>query len=59
MALARGPPYGELTSAAVLLCERPGFYEKPQLSRRLVKRLVRQGDQWSTQDGKGAPVASE
>ena len=31
---------GELTSAAVLLREQPGFYEKPQISRRLVKRLV-------------------
>ena len=32
---------GELTSAAVLLREPPGFYEKPRYSRRLVKRLVR------------------
>jgi hypothetical protein len=31
-------PNGELTSAAVLLREQPGFYEKPRLSRRLVKR---------------------
>jgi hypothetical protein len=33
-------PNGELTSAAVLLREQPGFYEKPRFSRRLVKRLV-------------------
>ena len=32
---------GELTSAAVLLREQPGFYEKPRFSRRLVKRFVR------------------
>jgi len=27
---------GELTSAAELLRDPPGFYEKPQISRRLV-----------------------
>jgi predicted transcriptional regulator len=31
---------GELTSAAELFREQSGFYEKPQYSRRLVKRLV-------------------
>jgi hypothetical protein len=34
------PSNEELTSAAVLLRELPGFYEKPKFSRRLVKRLV-------------------
>jgi hypothetical protein len=33
-------PNGELTSAAELFREPPGFYEKPRFSRRLVKRLV-------------------
>jgi hypothetical protein len=33
-------PNGELTSAAELFREQSGFYEKPQFSRRLVKRLV-------------------
>ena len=33
-------PIGELTSATVLLRNKPGFYEKPRFSRRLVKRLV-------------------
>jgi hypothetical protein len=33
-------PNGELTSAAELLREQSGHYEKPRFSWRLVKRLV-------------------
>ena len=33
-------PYGELNSAAELFRKQSSFYEKPQFSRRLVKRLV-------------------